>query len=186
MLVASAGEEEGDEEAEDVGAAHHLLPWHRVALTAHGRVHQVHHAPLLLVTEGRGTRREVGGGGHNPHLATPKTSPRPEKFSAIGSTSSVTRPAAGQLLTTVAESRANACATFPAPPGDHLPVGSPTAGADLIGRRTGDRVVTSFPLPRQQQLTPRGVLGRREAARRRQNLFLLALNIHQLVPELIS
>ena len=48
------------------GDPHHLLPGHRVALAAHGRVHQVHHAPLLLrVTQGRRPWREVGGGGHH-------------------------------------------------------------------------------------------------------------------------
>ena len=48
LLVARPhqGDEAGD-------GAHHLLPWHRVALTGHRGVHQVHHATLLLVTTTR-------------------------------------------------------------------------------------------------------------------------------------
>ena len=73
LLVARPhqGDEAGD-------GAHHLLPWHRVALTGHRGVHQVHHATLLLVTEGRRTRREVGWGGHNPQHPPPTSTSQPQ------------------------------------------------------------------------------------------------------------
>ena len=90
----------------------------------------------------------------------------------------VTRPTAGQLLTTVAPSRPNACATFPAPPSERPPVGSRSAGAAGIGRPAAHR-----PSSPASHFRGRSSLLPEESSR--QNLFL-ALNIHQLVPELIS
>ena len=166
------------------GDPHHLLPGHRVALAAHGRVHQVHHAPLLLrVTQGRRPWREVGGGGH--HRQPPASHQDNNfNFTAVSKSSTmwsttVTRPTAGQLLTTVAPSRPNACATFPAPPSERPPVGSRSAGAAGIGRPAAHRPSS----PASHFRGGRSSLLPEESSR--QNLFL-ALNIHQLVPELIS
>ena len=161
-----------------------MLPGHRVALAAHGRVHQVHHAPLLLrVTQGRRPWREVGGGGH--HRQPPASHQDNNfNFTAVSKSSTmwsttVTRPTAGQLLTTVAPSRPNACATFPAPPSERTPVGSRSAGAAGIGRPAAHRPSS----PASHFRGGRSSLLPEESSR--QNLFL-ALNIHQLVPELIS
>ena len=93
-------------------------------------------------------------------------------------TTTVTRPTAGQLLTTVAPSRPNACATFPAPPSERPPVGSRSAGGAGIGRPAAHR-----PSSPASHFRGRSSLLPEESSR--QNLFL-ALNIHQLVPELIS
>ena len=159
-----------------------MLPGHRVALAGHGRVHQVHHAPLLLrVTQGRRPWREVGGGGH--HRQPPASHQLNFNFTAVSKsstrcTTTVTRPTAGQLLTTVAPSRPNACATFPAPPSERPPVGSPSAGGARIGRPAAHR-----PSSPASHFRGRSSLLPEESSR--QNLFL-ALNIHQLVPELIS